>query len=455
MLTQQDARRLVDRVIALVRASRGAEALVAIRSERDGNTRFAVNEISTSGDIERLSVALTVQLGQRAATAVVNQIDDRAIEDLVTRAIAMAKLAPENPEQMPPLGRQNYVAAKNASDPATAKLTPEVRAKAVRAAIAAAEAAKVSIAGLVRHGIDALTVGTTQGLSAFHTWTSCGMSCTARTPDGTGSGWAGTGSNRMADLEPQALAATAVDKAIASAKPQRLEPGRYTVVLEPAAVGSLLAFLTNALDARRADEGRSFFSKRKPGDKLFPETVTLRTDPTDAALGPLPFDVEGFPLAPTRWIDKGVLTGLPYSRYWARKQGKQPTGRVNGFGGGGGGGGGAAPGWVLEGGNATRDELIKGVKRGVLITRFWYLRALDPQTLLATGLTRDGVFLIENGAITHPVNNFRFNESPVQMLARCDGLGPTTIPTGVEGGAQRVPVLRTHEFNLASISEAV
>src|SRR5678815_5730415 len=131
MLTQAEARRLNDRIVALVRATRGAEALVAIRSERDGNTRFAVNEISTSGDTERMSIALTVQLGQRAATAIANQIDDRAIEDLVTRAIAMAKLAPENPEQMPPLGRQTYVAVKNAADAATARLTPEVRAKAV------------------------------------------------------------------------------------------------------------------------------------------------------------------------------------------------------------------------------------------------------------------------------------------------------------------------------------
>jgi predicted Zn-dependent protease len=281
------------------------------------------------------------------------------------------------------------------------------------------------------------------------------MSCTARTPDGTGSGWAGAGGNRMADLDAQALAKTAVDKASMSVKPRRLDPGRYTVILEPAAVASLLAFFTNALDARRADEGRSFFTKHRPGDKLFPETITLKSDPTDAGLGSPPFDGEGFPLAPTRWIDKGVLTGLPYTRYWAKKQGKPPTGRISGFGGGGGGGGGPAVGWVLDGASTSRDELIKGVKRGVLITRFWYLRALDPQTILATGLTRDGVFLIENGSIAHPVNNFRFNESPVQMLARCDGLGATGIPHGVEGGAMRVPVLRTNEFNLASISEAV
>jgi predicted Zn-dependent protease len=453
MLTQPETRRLIERILTLVRATKNTEAIVAVRSAREGHTRFAVNEISTSGDVERLSIALTVQIGQRSAQAVINQVDDRTVDDLVGRTLRMARLAPENPEQMPVLGRQSYVAAKNAADPATAKLTPDVRAKAVGAALAAADAAKVTMAGFVSHASHSLMLGTSKGLSAYHAWTSCGMSCTARTPDGTGSGWAGQGGNRMAHLDAGALARTAVDKATTSIKPRKLPPGRYTVILEPAAVGSLLAFLINALDARRADEGRSFFSKRHPGDKLFPETITLRSDPADAGLGSLPFDAEGFPLATTRWIDKGVLTGLPYTRYWAKKQGKPPTGRITG--GGPGGGGGAGVGWALDGDTASRDELIKGVQRGVLITRFWYLRALDPQTLLVTGLTRDGVFLIENGSIAYPVNNFRFNESPAQMLARADGLGLTEIPSGVEGGALRVPIVRTHEFNLASISEAV
>lgn len=459
MLTPPEAHRLVDRLITLVRATKGADALVTLRSSREGNTRFAVNEISTSGDVERLSIALTVQLGQRSATAVTNQQDDRSIDDLVGRTLRMARLAPENPEDMPPLGQQHYAPAKNAADPATAKLAPDVRAKAVGAALAAGEAGKVVMAGFVNHASHSLAIGTSAGLWAYHTWTSCGMSCTARTPDSTGSGWAGAGSNRMADLDAGAIAKIAVDKASASARPQKLDPGRYTVILEPAAVASLLAFLTNSLDARRADEGRSYFSKHRPGDKLFPETITLRSDPADAGLGALPFDAEGFPLTPTRWIDKGVLTGLPYSRYWAKKQGKPPTGRVGGAGGfgggGGGGGGGGSVGWTLDGGTASRDELIKGVQRGVLITRFFYLRALDPQSILATGLTRDGVFLIENGAISHPVNNFRFNESPIQLLARCDGLGATAMPSGAEGPAMRVPILRSHEFNLASTSEAV
>ncbi|HLL25725.1 MAG TPA: metallopeptidase TldD-related protein, partial [Kofleriaceae bacterium] len=360
----------------------------------------------------------------------------------VARAARMAKLSPENPEAMPPLGRQTYRAAPGARDTATAKLGPAPRAQAAGSAIAAATSAKVTIAGYYEHAIRTRSLATTAGLSAFHAWTGASMTCTARTPDGTGSGWAGGAGHRVASFDPAALAKTAVDKAVRSAKPTRLDPGRYTVVLEPAAVADLLEFLTGSFGARRADEGRSFFSKpgggTRVGEKLFPDTITLRSDPTDPTLEATPFDASGFPLAPTTWIDKGVVTGLAYDRYWAQKQGKQPTGDPQGF--------------ILDGGKATREELVKGVKRGVLITRFWYLRWIDPQTILVTGLTRDGVFLIENGEVTRSVNNFRFNDSPVQMLANCDALSASVVSPM---GQMRVPAVRTNNFNLASISEAV
>lgn len=437
MITESKARQLAERVLGLVGK---ADATVSIRSERAGNTRFAQNEITSSADVERLTVGVTVQLGQRVASASTNQLDDRSIVDTVARAVRMARLAPENPEALPPLGKQSYITA-HATDAATAALTPVARAKAVGAAIAAGTAQQLVIAGFYEHAAFALSRATTAGLWAHHEATECSFSCTARTGDATGSGWAGAASHKAADLDAAGLAKIAADKAARSARPKLLVPGRYTVVLEPAAVGALLDFLIGSLGARRADEGRSFFAKHKVGDKLFPETITLRSDPADAATGGVPFDGEGVALHPTRWIDKGAVTGLVYGRYWAKHQGKSPTGQPGG--------------WTLEGGKSSRDELIKGVERGVLITRFWYLRDLDPQTILATGLTRDGTFLIEHGELAGPVNNFRFNESPVQMLAKCDGLGVTAIPGGNQGGGMRVPVLRTHEFNLASISEAV
>ena len=428
---------LVDRVLR--RVPRGADAMVSLTVSKRGNTRFARGEVTSSGDIERQTLSVTVQFGKRSASATVNQTDDRSLDQVVAQAARMARLAPENPEAMPALGRQTYVKAK-ARDAATASLTPAARAKAAGAAIAAGDTAKLAIAGFYEHGSLQIFRASSAGLWAAHESTSASFSCTARTTDGTGSGWAETSSNRAADIDAAALAKIAVDKATRSATPKRLEPGRYTVILEPAAVSDLLAFLVRSLGARRADEGRSFFAKpgggTRLGEKLFPEHVTLSSDPTDAAAGGTPFDGEGLPLARTAWIDRGVVKGLTYDRYWAHKQGKPATGSPRGF--------------TLASGKATREELLKGVKRGVLITRFWYLRDLDPQAILVTGLTRDGTFLVENGAIAGPVNNFRFNESPVHMLVKSDLLGTPWI-----AGGMRVPALRTHEFNLASISEAV
>jgi len=440
MQTESQTKRLLDRVLMLAASAKGSSATAALRGTDGGNTRFAVNEITSSSDVERLTLSVSVQFGHRSATAVTNQLDDRSIDDVVGRATRMARLAPENPEAMPPLGKQRYIPVRGARDDKTIELGPKERAKAVGAVVGAGDAAKVQIAGFYEHASEMTALASSEGLWAFHAWSSCGMSCTARTPDGTGSGWSSASSNRAADIDASALAKIAVDKSVSSAKPRRLEPGRYTVVLEPAAVADLTGELASQLGARRADEGRSFFARpgggTRIGEQLFPDTVTLRSDPSDAALTATPFDGEGVPLAPTRWIDKGKVTALTYGRYWANKQGVAPTGSPEG--------------WILDGGKATRDELIKGVKRGVLITRFWYIRSLDPQSILLTGLTRDGTYLIENGAIVAPVMNFRFNESPVQVLMRCDGLTPSVV-----AGGMRVPALRTHDFNLASISEAV
>ena len=332
-----------------VQLAKGVECLVSVSGQRQGNTRFGVSEISSSSDVDRQTISVTIQLGKRQATASTNQLDPVALAEVVGRATRMAKLAPENPEAMPPLGRQTYRAASAASDPATASLTPAARAKTVGAALAFAKEAQIS--GYYEHAARVIALASSQGLRATHEHTTVDLRVTARTADGTGSGWGGGTSHRAADLDGAALAKIAVDKAKSSAKPTKLDPGRYTVVLEPAAVSDLFGWLYGALGARRADEGRSFFSKpgggTRVGEKLFPPWVTVRNDPTDPQLTARPFDGDGMPLAPTTWIEKGTVKALTYSRYWAQKQGKPPTGNPNG--------------WILDGGKATREELIKGV----------------------------------------------------------------------------------------------
>jgi predicted Zn-dependent protease len=266
---------------------------------------------------------------------------------------------------------------------------------------------------------------------------------TARTPDGTGSGWASAGARDWSAIDPGAIGRVAAQKAVASRMPQAIEPGMYTAVLEPQAVTDLVPLLAGAFNARNADEGRSPFSKsgggNRIGEKVVDERVTLLSDPTDPSLLGEPFDNQGLPIGRTVWIEKGILRNLAYSRFWAQKQGKAPTAPP------------LAGGLTLAGGTKSTDELIAGCERGILVTHFFYIRALDPRTVLQTGLTRDGAFLIENGKITRALKNFRWNESPLLMLNRLEDIGrPEPTAAG-----RMMPALRIRGFDFTSLSEAV
>ncbi len=439
MLGEKELKKITGEVLQLAgKAAPGSEAFVSVSSTRSANTRFAENQITSTGDVEETSVNVTIAKGKRQATAASNQTDAASLRSVVDRAAEMARIAPEDPERMPVLPKQKYGKSPSAFDDATAKLAGSARALAAAAAIEAAGAAGVKAAGFFVHSGGGRALASSAGLWAHHQSTLASLTVTARTSDGTGSGWAQALGERAGDIDPAAVAKGAIDKAARSAKPRKLDPGRYTVVLEPAAVVELLDFLVGALNARGVDEGRSFFAKYEIGDKIFSDAVTLTSNPANPAMPAAPFDGDGLPLAPHTWIDKGKLSELVYGRYWAQKQGKQPTG--------------GASRRELAGGAATFDELVKGVKRGVLITRFWYVRWVDPQSLLVTGLTRDGTFLIEDGQVTAPVNNFRFNESPAVMLKNAEAISKDLAR--VANGA-RVPAIRTAEFNLASISEAI
>src|SRR6185436_14694532 len=280
-------------------------------------------------------------------------------------------------------------------------------------------------------------------------------STTARTPDGTGSGWASGGARDWGKLDPVALGTTAAQKAVASRNPVAIEPGMYTVVLEPQAVADLVPLLGGAFNARSADEGRGTFSKREGGtrlgEKVMDERVTLYSDPADPDLLAMPFDGEGLPLKRRVWIENGVLKNFSYSRFWAQKQGKEATGGGGGGGGGGGFSGGLPGGLKMVGGTKSTDELIAGTQRGILVTHFFYIRSLDQRTVLLTGLTRDGTFLIEKGKITKSLKNFRWNESPLFMLAKLEELGRAE-PTAA---GQVMPAIRARDFNFTSLSDAV
>ena len=419
-----------------------AEVSVSVGTSGAANVRFGANEVESCGDVSDEEVTVEVALGKRHARASTNQIDEKATRELVERAMAMAKVAPEDPEHMPVLPPQSYVAVPESFDRGMAEMTSESRALVAQVAIAAARQAGLTSAGFFEASAGEVVLANSAGLRAAHRDTFGSFSMTARTRDATGSGWAIRASHEARAIDAAAVARTAADKAVRSAKARPLDPGKYTVVLEPPAVADLLDFFSWPLSARSVDEGRSALSRpgggSRLGEAIASPIVTLRSDPGDADIPVAPFDDEGVPRKAVSWIDRGVLSALHYGRYWAAKQGKKPTPYGN---------------MHLSGGEARSiDELVGGVKRGLLVTHFFYIRVLDPHEASVTGLTRDGLFLIEDGKVTTPVNNFRFNHSLLALLKNCDAM---TKETWRVSSGMRVPAIRTTEFNMASVSEAV
>lgn len=433
------------------------ETHVAIASSWSGNSRFAGGGITTSGDSNDTTVSVTSTIGKRRASASTNVLEEASLRRTVDLAERLAKLSPEDPEIMPELGPQTYSPVAGFID-ATASLDADARAVAAKRVIDQASrtgvaAGEVFVAGYLEANAGSVAIANSKGLFAYHRSTDANLSTTVRTPDGTGSGWASAGARNWSAIDPAALGARAAQKAVASRHPTAIEPGMYTVVLEPQAVADLIPLLGGAFNARAADEGRSPFSKKgggtKIGEKIASDNVTIYSDPTDSDLLTAPFDGEGLPLRRQVWIENGILKNLNYSRYWAQKQGVQPTG---GGGGGGGGFGGGFPGGLkMAGGTKSLDELIAGTQRGVLITHFFYIRSLDTRTVLLTGLTRDGTFLIENGKISRSLKNFRWNESPLFMLNKIEDMSQAE-PTAA---GQVMPAIRAHDFNFTSLSDAV
>jgi predicted Zn-dependent protease len=419
-----------------------AQARAALMSAHSANTRFARNEVTTSGEADETDLTLYVALGKRHAEATSNQTDAASLDALAARAIALARIAPEDPEAMPVLGTQKF-APSAAYDEGAAKLTAAARAEMARVSIEHARSKDLVIAGFISNVAATQALATSAGLSVAQKLSSVDMSTTARTADGSASGWGGASSRKAGDIDALKLARIACEKAALSKGPRKLEPGRYTVLLEPAACMELAGYLFESLDARAADEGRSFFSKSGGGNRLneavLSKNVSLESNPASPLTANVTFDGEGQPLPAMTWIDQGVVKALRTSRFWAQKQNTKPNAGYGGF--------------ALKGGADDFDAMLHGIKRGVLITRFWYSNWVDPQTLLVTGLTRDGTFLVEDGKIVSAVNNFRFNESVEKVFEHCDALSKDTVLMGRPDS--RAPSVRTHEFNLASVSDAV
>ena len=443
VLSRAEAEGLVERV---VRLSKADEIEVNFTSSRGGNTRFAANQMSTAGVVADTSVVVQSSFGRKSAVVTTNDLSPESLERVVRQSEALARLAPDNPEAMPRLAAQTYRPV-NAFFESTAQVGPAERAKAALTALEVARrSGDLQAAGFLVTNTTASGLGNNRGLFAYHPSTSVNYTLTVRTADGTGSGWAAADDRDWGRIDFAAVSARALDKARASRNPVAVEPGRYTVILEPQAVGDLVQLVAFYAGARIADEGRSPFAKQgggnKVGERIVDPRITLYSDPADPQLLSTPFDGEGMPLGRQVWIENGTLKQLVYDRFWAKKQGKTATGFPASL--------------KMTGGDATVEQMIAATPRGILVTRLWYLREVDPRTILYTGLTRDGTFLIENGKVSKAVQNFRFNDSPLFMLNNLEMLGRPQRLAGTEAGGDVVmPALKVRDFNFTSLSEAV
>ncbi len=443
VLSREQAQSIVERAVKLSKAD---AVRVSVNSSRETNLRFADNQMSTSGVTTNSTIRIQSVFGKRKASVVTNDRSDEGLRRAVEQSEALARLAPEDPEYLGELPPQTY-APVNAWFDRTADLSAEDRAKAAMTALAPARAAKdLTVAGFIICNANASAIGNSAGLFAYHRGTSANYTLTARTTDGTGSGWVGSESNDWSAIDFQSVADRAIDKARRSRNPVGIEPGRYTVIFEPEATANLVSLMGGAFQARSADEGRSAFSKAgggtRLGEKIVDERVTLLTDPADPLILGSPFDGEGMPTGKQTWVQNGVLNQLAYNRFWANKQGKTATGGAQSL--------------RMASGKDTIESMIASTTRGVLVTRLWYLRPLDARTLMYTGLTRDGTFLIENGKIARSIKNFRFNDSPLFMLNNLEGVGAAVRTAGGEGGpGVAMPPIKVRDFNFSSSSDAV
>jgi predicted Zn-dependent protease len=446
LFTEQEIKTLTDKILSMVNAD---DATAGVGSNKQSHLRFAGNNVLTSGMREGRAANVTVWIGGKRGSSSTNDLDDASLRAMVERAEAIARNAPPDREYMPTLAKQAYRPV-NSYFEATANLSLADRARQVGAILSEFEKNNVIGAGFHNASAQAGGDATKNGNFEYERSTGVGLSVTSRTPDGTSSGYFLRSHNDISKLDTMRIARESIRKALDGRGARAIEPGIYTVILEPQAVADLLGNIGGSFNARNADEGRGVFSspggKTKLGEKVFDDKVTIYSDPWNPELPGSQSAQGGLPAQRITMVNNGVLDNLTYNRFWAKQKGKEPTpGPVN---------------TILEtsGPTSTLEEMIKSTERGIIVSRFWYIRQTDPRTASSTGLTRDGVWWIENGKIAYPLKNFRFNQSTTKMLGPGNVLlvgKPERVGSSEGGGGSLLPAMKLKDFNFTSQSEAV
>ncbi len=427
-----------DRLINLaLKAAEADHVFVSLSDRAGGTTRIANNQIVQNVATRRRQLSISVAFETRHGRASTTDLTEQAIRDAAAQAVAIARSSPPDPEYMPPLGPQQYPVLVTLRHE-TAEVGPARRAAEAGRAIDLCREAGLEAAGIVESYVESAGLAASTGLRAFEQRSDARFSLTAT---GTNSsGWVNNASRSFDDLNIESLARTAVDKALRSADPQELEAGRYTVILEPAAVAGLLGPLSFSLGAKSYHRGTSALSG-KLGQPILHEHLTLRNRPDHPQLMGRSFDGQGLPADFQVWIDGGVLRRIDYDRFTAAEHNTQPTYGLD------------AP--HLSGtapAGAGVESLIEGTERGILVTNFWYIRSVNPTDLTLTGMTRDGTFLVEDGQVRCGLLNFRWHDSPLRALREVLAYTTPQEAITMERGKMLLPALKIADFNFSSVT---
>jgi len=446
LLPEHELRRIIDTVLCLAKSTGADETEVHVDETADALTRFANNAIHQNVAEHGLNVSIRTVVDSRTARATTNRVDEDSLRAAIEASLSLAHSQPKDPHLLPLPGKQRYRKV-NRFHKDTAALTPEERARAVRRACDLAIQNGQVAAGIFATGLQQFAMGNSRGLFAAYRETYAEFSITMQeTPAAS---WAKANAASVRAFDPQRLAQRASEKAHLAVDPRELPPGRYTVILEPAAVLDLVGFLFYDFAATALQDKRSCLNDRM-GKPLFGKNISI----TDDAYHPLqlgaPFDGEGMPRQQVLLVDRGVPTNLVYARNSAKSAGKKPTGHgfalPNEYG--------EAPmNLVFTGGNSSLEKMVAWTDRGLLVTRLWYIREVDPYEKVMTGMTRDGLFLVENGKVSTAVRNFRFNQSILEMLRNVEQLGPAVRATGEEAFEMVVPAMKVRDFHFSEVTK--
>jgi len=441
-LSASDAKSIADRLLTLSEAD---ACVIELNGGDERSLRFARGGATTNMATSEVNLRVTSYVGRRKGSVAVASLAEEDLDSALRRSEEIARLLPVDPEYIEPLGPRNYPPTLR-YDEATGVQGLEALASAASTVIAESAARDVHAFGCGSSGRRFAALATSAGLFAYDRRSDTDISVTARNRADSWSGWGGASEFRSSNLDVAGVARRATEKAAHDAPPLDIEPARYCVIFEPAATAELARWLMWMMGSRPADEGRSFFSKpgggAKQGEALFDPKLTIRSDPEDRLAPEESFGYEGVPQSKRTWVDKGVVASLYRSRFWARKTDAEAIPFASNF--------------TVEGGATPIEEMIRATKRGLLVTRLWYTNMLDPRSLLLTGLTRDGNFLIENGRVTSPVFNMRFNESLAALFSRIEAVGPTVRTwRAMSGGVVAAPPLMVSNFNFSSRSSGI